>query len=70
MAKAKPKAKASKKRKSASPVRMSDNQKFQAEQDLRSLREVEAVKGDSGRLRRAQKLAQQEIKAINKAAGG
>lgn len=71
MAKAKPKAKPARKHsKKPSAVRMSDNQRFQADQDLRSLREVEAIKGDKPRLQRAKKLAQQEVAAIKKASEG
>lgn len=66
------KKKSSKKRKSpaanSAPAIPSaaEQQRWQAENDLSMLRQAEEVKSDSGRLRRAQKLADEQAKALKK----
>jgi hypothetical protein len=45
-------------------------EKWQAEADLRTLREVEAIRADKGRLSRAEKLAKDELAALKKVANG
>ncbi len=49
-----------------SAVERKDRLKWEAESDLRSLREVEDIKKDKSRLGRAQKLAQKEMRALKK----
>lgn len=48
---------------------MAEQRKWQAESDLRTLREAESIKSDPGRVKRAQSMAQQEIKALSKVGG-
>jgi len=46
-----------------------DRQKWEAESDLRHLREVEDIKRDPARMERAQVLAQKEMRALKKVGG-
>lgn len=58
-----------KKKKTVRPAVMSQSaqeKQWQAENDLRTLREAEAIKGSSSRTKAAKKTAQQQMKALSK----
>lgn len=53
-----------------SPRMSAQDKKWQAESDLRSLREVEAIRGDKPRMKAAQSMAQKEMSALKKISKG
>ena len=55
---------------SRAPRMTAQDRKWRAESDLRSLREVEEIRGDPTRLKSARKVANQEMKALKKISKG
>lgn len=53
--------------KAASPA-ANDMRKWQAEEDLRTLRRAEEIRADKTRVRMAQRVAQQEVAALSRIA--
>ncbi len=48
---------------------MADHRRWQAEEDLRTLRRAEEIRADKSRVAMAQKMATQELKALQRVAG-
>jgi len=48
---------------------LKQEREWRAESDLRTLREAEAIRADPSRVRYAQKIAQKEMKALERVAG-
>lgn len=51
------------------PTLTAEDKKFQAEDDLRTIRRAKEIQDDSVRLKAATKLAEEEIKALNEIKG-
>ena len=58
-----------KKKKTAAQIQAKENERWQAESDLRTLRQAEEIKSDGGRLRSARVVAKEELKALQKVEG-
>lgn len=48
---------------------MTEQRRWQAEDDLRTLRRAEEIRADKSRVAMAQKMATQELKALQRVAG-
>lgn len=46
-----------------------EQRRWQAEDDLRTLRRAEEIRADAARVRQAQRIATQEMKALERVAG-
>ncbi len=57
------------KKKTPAQIQAEEAKRFQAEDDLRTLRRAEEVKSDSSRLRSAQTIAKEEMQALQKVQG-
>lgn len=69
--KSKTSSKASSKTMPASPVKMSkDEQKWRAEDDMRTLLRAEEIRADKARLSKASAIAKQQMAAVAKVAKG
>lgn len=53
-----------------SGISEAEDQKFQAERDLRSLIKVEEIRKDKARLKRAMKIAEEQMKALETVSNG
>lgn len=58
------------KRRAATPARtrLSEEKRFQAEQDLRTLQTAEAIKASPARLAAARRMAREQVAALKKVA--
>jgi len=48
---------------------MAEHRRWQAEEDLRTLRRAEEIRADKSRVAMAQKVASQELKALHRVVG-
>ena len=52
------------------PLRVSEDKKFQMDEDLRTIRRAEEIRTDSRRMRGVRKLAKTEVQALKKIGKG